>query len=162
MPFRRSSPSAGVHLLARCTGARRRILSLRYSEFFSASITLSIGVSSRNVYPRLPEDTPLMQRRPFLQLSLAALASSLMPLRMKAAEIAKLRELAAAKGLFFGTAVSERQLKRPEFTALLADQCSILVAENQMKWRATHPEQDRYDFAAASGRPIPRHHRLQV
>ena len=90
-----------------------------------------------------------MQRRPFLQLSLAALATSLMPLRMKAAEIAKLREIAAAKGLFFGAAVSDRQLKRPEFTALLADQCSILVAENQMKWRATHPERDRYDFAAA-------------
>ena len=58
-------------------------------------------------------------------------------------------QLAAAKQLYFGAAVSDHQLKRPEFVPFLAEQCSILVAENQMKWRATHPEPDRYDFTAA-------------
>jgi endo-1,4-beta-xylanase len=90
-----------------------------------------------------------MHRRSFFQLSLGALAASSLPLSAKAAEVAKLRELATTKGLFFGTAVSDRQLRRPEFVTLLTDQCSILVAENQMKWRATHPEQERYDFTAA-------------
>src|SRR6266851_3879747 len=92
---------------------------------------------------------PPMQRRSFVQLSLGALAASALPLSLKAAESARLREIAAAKGLLFGAAVSDPQLKRPELAALLAEQCSVLVAENQMKWRAAHPEQDRYDFTAA-------------
>jgi endo-1,4-beta-xylanase len=90
-----------------------------------------------------------MHRRDFLQLSVSALAASSFPLSLKSAETPKLRELAHSKGLFFGTAVSDSQLKRPDFTPLLVDQCSILVAENQMKWRATHPEQDRFDFTQA-------------
>jgi endo-1,4-beta-xylanase len=90
-----------------------------------------------------------MQRRDFLQLSVSALAASAFSSSSHAAEIPKLRELAHSKGLFFGTAVSDSQLRRPDFTPLLLDQCSILVAENQMKWRATHPEQDRFDFTQA-------------
>ncbi len=65
------------------------------------------------------------------------------------AESTKLREIAASKGLLFGSAVSYAQLNRPELAALLVDQCSILVSENDMKWRAMHPEPDRYDFARA-------------
>src|SRR5207253_9566218 len=80
----------------------------------------------------------LMQRRSFVQLSLGALAASALPLSLKADKSTKLREIAAAKGLLFGSAVSDPQLKRPELTALLAEQCSILVAENQMNWRSTH------------------------
>jgi endo-1,4-beta-xylanase len=90
-----------------------------------------------------------MHRRNFVQLSLASLAAATFPLTVKSAETPKLRELAHSKSLYFGTAVSDAQLKRPDFTPLLLDQCSILVAENQMKWRATHPEQDRFDFSQA-------------
>jgi endo-1,4-beta-xylanase len=90
-----------------------------------------------------------MQRREFVQLTLGTLAASTLPLCSKAAEIPKLREIAHSRGLLFGTAVSDSQLRRPDFTPLLLDQCSILVAENQMKWRATHPEQDRFDFTQA-------------
>jgi len=90
-----------------------------------------------------------MQRRDFVQLSLAAFAAYLLPSSPRAAEILKLREIAHTKGLFFGTAVSDSQLRRPDFTPLILDQCSTLVAENQMKWRATHPEQDRFDFNQA-------------
>lgn len=90
-----------------------------------------------------------MQRRDFLQLSVATLAASSFPGALKSAEIPKLRELAHSKGLFFGTAVSDSQLKRPDFTPLVLDQCSVLVAENAMKWRATQPEQARFDFTQA-------------
>ncbi|HXE36418.1 MAG TPA: endo-1,4-beta-xylanase [Verrucomicrobiae bacterium] len=90
-----------------------------------------------------------MRRRGFLQLSLSTLAASAVASSSRAAELPKLGELAHSKGLFFGTAVSDSQLHRPEFTPLVLDQCSILVAENQMKWRATHPEQDRFDFTQA-------------
>jgi endo-1,4-beta-xylanase len=90
-----------------------------------------------------------MRRRNFVQLSLGTLAATSFPLCSNAAETPKLREVAHSKGLYFGTAVSDSQLKRPDFTPLLLDQCSILVAENQMKWRGTHPEQDRFDFTQA-------------
>ena len=86
-----------------------------------------------------------MDRRNFLQLSLTAAAAAAFP----SPEIPKLRELARQKNLLFGSAVSDPQLKRPDLTALLLDQCCILVAENQMKWRGTHPEQDRFDFTQA-------------
>src|SRR2546430_4603507 len=87
-----------------------------------------------------------MQRRCFVQNSLGALAAAALPVSLEAAEVARLSEIAATRGLLFGAAVSDPQLKRPELVALLAEQCSILVAENQMKWRATHPEPNRYDF----------------
>jgi|SRR5580658_1713561 endo-1,4-beta-xylanase len=90
-----------------------------------------------------------MHRRDFLQLSLSTLAASALPSSTRAAEIPKLRELAHSKGLYFGSAISDPQLKRPDLTQLVLDQCSILVPENQMKWRATHPEQDRFDFTQA-------------
>src|SRR6266852_9558529 len=90
-----------------------------------------------------------MQRRSFLQFSLGALAASAIPFSLKAAEIARLREIAATKGLLFGAAVSYAQLNRPELADLLVEQCSILVSENDMKWRATHPEPERYDFTRA-------------
>src|SRR5271165_3324810 len=90
-----------------------------------------------------------MSRREFVQLSLTSLAASALPHPQKSTEIPKLRETARSKGLLFGTAVSDSQLKRAEFTPLLLDQCSILVAENQMKWRATHPEEGRFDFTQA-------------
>jgi endo-1,4-beta-xylanase len=90
-----------------------------------------------------------MRRRDFVQLSLSTLAASTFPLCSNSTEIPKLREVAHSKGLYFGAAVSDSQLRRPDFTPLLLDQCSILVAENQMKWRATNPEQDRFDFTQA-------------
>lgn len=58
-----------------------------------------------------------------------------------------LRDVGASKGLLVGTAVSYRELQRPEFTDLLARQAAIVVAENEMKWQTIHPELDRYDFA---------------
>ena len=90
-----------------------------------------------------------MHRRNFLQLSLSSLAASALPPSQNFAALPKLRELATSKGLFFGSAVSDRQLRRPDLTALLLDQCSILVPENAMKWRLTHPDPDRFDFTQA-------------
>ena len=87
-----------------------------------------------------------MRRREFLQLSLRAMAAASLPSPIG---IVRLRELARSRGLLFGSAVSDPQLKRPDLTQLLLDQCSIVVAENAMKWRLTHPEPDRFDFTQA-------------
>jgi endo-1,4-beta-xylanase len=94
----------------------------------------------------LPGGQAPMNRRDFVQLSLSTLAASALP---PSPELPKLRELARSKGLFFGTAVSDSQLKRPDLTPLIVDQCSILVAENEMKWTATQPAPDRFDFTKA-------------
>jgi endo-1,4-beta-xylanase len=90
-----------------------------------------------------------MHRRHFLQHSLAALAATTIPYSSQATQLPKLRDAAQSKNLLFGAAISDPQLKRPDLTELVVDQCSILVAENQMKWRATHPDQDRFDFTQA-------------
>src|SRR4051794_38951041 len=58
-----------------------------------------------------------------------------------------LRAAGAKKKLLIGNAVSFRQLERLDYTALLRNQASILVSENDMKWLLIHPEPERYDFA---------------
>ena len=40
-------------------------------------------------------------------------------------------------------------LQDPAYAAIFAEQFSILVPENAMKWDSIHPEQDRYDFRDA-------------
>ncbi|MBV9758994.1 MAG: endo-1,4-beta-xylanase [Acidobacteriaceae bacterium] len=59
----------------------------------------------------------------------------------------RLRDVAAQHGLLVGSAVSNAQLQRPQFSSLLARQASIVVCENDMKWAHVHPEQDRYEFS---------------
>ncbi len=68
-----------------------------------------------------------MQRRDFIQLSLSALAASALSSSLLASEIPHLRDLAAHRKLLFGSAVSDFQLRRPDITALIINQCSILV-----------------------------------
>ena len=91
----------------------------------------------------------MLKRREFIGLSAGALVSAALPSKIAAEGLAKLRELAAARALRFGSAVSFAQLNRPELAALLVDQCSILVSENDMKWRGTQPEPERFDFTRA-------------
>lgn len=69
--------------------------------------------------------------------------------RLAGDEGPRLRDIAAKKNLLAGTAVSNRQLHRPTFASLLAEQASIVVPENEMKWQIIHPEPDRYDFTRA-------------
>jgi len=90
-----------------------------------------------------------IQRRSFARTSLGALAfTAARPLSLTTPPPA-LKEIAAGKNLLFGTAVSFAELQRAECTALLIEQCSILVSENDMKWGTIHPEPDRFDFSRA-------------
>jgi endo-1,4-beta-xylanase len=69
-----------------------------------------------------------------------------------APEACTLRELAARAGVRIGAAVVPELLDGdpdPEYPAVLAAEFDSVTAENDMKWRAIHPEPDRYDFAAA-------------
>ena len=89
-----------------------------------------------------------MTRRQFVQNTLtSAMVGTKYGLAQAGAP--KLRDAGQRKGLLVGSAVSNSQLRQPTFTKLLADQASIVVAENDMKWEMIHPEPDRFDFARA-------------
>jgi len=88
-----------------------------------------------------------MRRRTFLQTSLAATVCALhSPGPASPVETETLRGAGDPRNLFVGSAVSTGQLREPLFSKLIAEQCSIVVAENAMKWGIVHPEVDRYDF----------------
>ena len=84
-------------------------------------------------------------RSPWLLLWAALLAIASGALRA-----APLHELAAARGLAFGTAVSARALAGDAtYREVLAREFSLVTAENELKWAATQPAEGRFEFAAA-------------
>jgi endo-1,4-beta-xylanase len=61
-----------------------------------------------------------------------------------------LRELAAARGIAIGAAVSAGPLRcDPAYAKALGHEFDILTTENAMKFGPIHPEPDRYSFDAA-------------
>lgn len=61
-----------------------------------------------------------------------------------------MRELAAERGLRFGTAVADdTALADPTYAAVLASEFDTIVPENHMKWALIHPGQHTYDFTVA-------------
>ena len=60
-----------------------------------------------------------------------------------------LRDRFATKGLLYGTAVSQRSLASdPAFADRFVQECSILVPENELKWKALRPTPDQFNFAS--------------
>jgi endo-1,4-beta-xylanase len=65
----------------------------------------------------------------------------------KAAGTATLKQRAAAKGLLYGAAGSHPTLSQnADYASVFAQECGILVTENELKWTTVHPEPNRYDF----------------
>ena len=61
-----------------------------------------------------------------------------------------LRAHAPARGLLIGCCVAPEHLDgEADYAKTVAEQASILVPENAMKWAAVHPAPDRYDFRGA-------------
>jgi endo-1,4-beta-xylanase len=59
-----------------------------------------------------------------------------------------LRNIAAAKGILYGSCVMEAQLAaKDDFTALLLEQCAVVVPENEMKWRWMSHQPGEEDFS---------------
>jgi len=91
-----------------------------------------------------------VDRRTFLGCASGALAIAGAGWKTKAAEAAEtLRAAGEKRGLLVGSAISAAQVAEPDLAQLIAQQCSIVVAENDMKWRWTQPEQNRFDFTGA-------------
>ena len=61
-----------------------------------------------------------------------------------------LKDLAAEKGLIFGSAVNTRQVRSdPDYRRILERECAALVCENETKWVALRPNATDFDFADA-------------
>jgi endo-1,4-beta-xylanase len=60
-----------------------------------------------------------------------------------------LRALAAAKGILFGTAAANYELRDADFATLLPQEAALLVAEYEMKRKALEPLREQYDFTDA-------------
>jgi endo-1,4-beta-xylanase len=59
-----------------------------------------------------------------------------------------LRAAAAAKGIQYGCAIAAPQIQSPDdFTALVCQQCAIIVPENAMKWFHMSDAPDREDYS---------------
>jgi endo-1,4-beta-xylanase len=59
-----------------------------------------------------------------------------------------LRNLAAAKGILYGSCVQEAQLAaHDDFTALLLRECAAIVPENEMKWQWMSHQPGEEDFS---------------
>jgi endo-1,4-beta-xylanase len=79
----------------------------------------------------------------------AGLAAS--PLaRAEAAPRPALRDLAAARGLLYGSCILASQLRaEDDFTALVRRECGALVTENDLKWSFISDAPGTYDFSRA-------------
>jgi endo-1,4-beta-xylanase len=98
-----------------------------------------------------------VNRRAFLECAVGTLGTASLANRAfgvgwnasGAAEARTLREAAQKRGLLVGSAISTGQIAQQDVAQLIAQQCSIVVAENDMKWRWTQPEENRFDFERA-------------
>jgi len=95
-----------------------------------------------------------MTRRTALATALATVAGCATP---SAAGADSLDALARTKGLRFGSAIGMSGpdtaqaygFDDPEYRALVARECGLIVPENELKWQALRPAPGRFSFEAA-------------
>ncbi|MFD7337517.1 endo-1,4-beta-xylanase [Streptomyces violascens] len=101
--------------------------------------------------PRLPRPTP--SRRAFGAATVTAVAAlaaaTLLPTGQAGAADTSLRSLAEAKGIYFGTAMTQGDLNNSALTTVAGRQFGMLTPGNEMKWDTTEPSQGTFDFAPA-------------
>ncbi|WP_206240595.1 endo-1,4-beta-xylanase [Novosphingobium terrae] len=89
-------------------------------------------------------------RRAFLGQAAASLAGLYAgPVLAADSGFVPLGQVARAHGLQFGFALDPRRLSDARYAAFVAQQASLVVPENALKWAATHPAPDHYDFGPA-------------
>ncbi|TCM16105.1 endo-1,4-beta-xylanase [Novosphingobium sp. PhB165] len=80
---------------------------------------------------------------------IAGAAAMALPMPAFAREADSLASLGAAKGIRFGSTVGKNNFADPRYRALNAAQCALVVPENEMKWAATRPDAEHFDFTGA-------------
>ncbi|WP_406346687.1 endo-1,4-beta-xylanase [Streptomyces sp. NBC_00648] len=100
---------------------------------------------------RLPR--PSHPRRAFGAAAVTALtalaAATLLPTGRAGAADTSLRSLAEAKGIYFGTAITQGDLNNSALTAVAGSQFGMLTPGNEMKWDTTEPSRGSFNFAPA-------------
>ncbi|KQV14320.1 glycoside hydrolase [Kitasatospora sp. Root187] len=82
--------------------------------------------------------------------TIAALAAvTLVPTGQAGAAGPALRSLAEAKGIYFGTAITQGDLNNPALTAVAGSQFGMLTPGNEMKWDTVEPSPGNFNFAPA-------------
>jgi endo-1,4-beta-xylanase len=82
----------------------------------------------------------------------AALLPAITPLaRAQGPQGEALKDIAARKGMRFGTAISagRNQFGDPAYRALVERECNLIVLENEMKWQSIEPAPGKLNFAPA-------------
>lgn len=101
---------------------------------------------------------PRFNRRGALALALAGIAAASRALPAFAAAEVSLDGLARAKGFRFGSCLgggpphpgqAAGSFADPRYRDLVVAQCGLITPENELKWQATRPAADRFDFRAA-------------
>ena len=102
-----------------------------------------------------------MTRRDLLKLALStyggaacvpglgpASAVDSMPAGASSRALSSLREIAASRGILFGSMVLKKTLATdPKYAGLVTQQCGIVVPGNELKWDALHPAPGQFDFS---------------
>lgn len=99
----------------------------------------------------MPLDAPRLDRRALL--AGAATVAALPALGLAATSTPGLNTIASEKRMRIGSALGwsppgadSGSFANPRYAALLQRDCGLLVPENQLKWQATRPAPDRFDF----------------
>ncbi|HEY7808356.1 MAG TPA: endo-1,4-beta-xylanase [Croceibacterium sp.] len=83
-------------------------------------------------------------------MPLAAHASPLVASVAPTVPSPSLNALAMRKGRRFGSAIGGRRgggIGNPDYAAIVASECGVIVPENELKWQATRPAPHKFDFA---------------
>ncbi|MET8540308.1 endo-1,4-beta-xylanase [Kitasatospora sp. NPDC004799] len=78
-----------------------------------------------------------------------ASAATLLPAGQAGAAGTTLRSLAEAKGIYFGTAITQGDLNNAALTAVAGSQFGMLTPANEMKWDTVEPSRGSFNYAPA-------------
>ncbi|MFK8911449.1 endo-1,4-beta-xylanase, partial [Streptomyces sp. YS-3] len=79
----------------------------------------------------------------------ALAAATFLPTGQAGAAGPSLRSLAEAKGIYFGTAITQSDLNNSSLTAVAGSQFGMLTPGNEMKWDTTEPSRGSFNFTPA-------------
>jgi endo-1,4-beta-xylanase len=94
----------------------------------------------------------IISRRNTLKFAAAAGCAAMSPLsaaRAFLSDTPSLKELAAAKGLRFGSAMAAHQLNDPKYVDIIKRECGVIVAENEHKQYTILAQPDLWNYAPA-------------